>query len=122
MQRYLHLEVSHPEFNGCLKRRLPSPLAIAAVASKNEREPDWIGHLLQKPKPRFSPSRGFFTVGFGGAPRPWALAVGELEKPSNEASCASPAPEFYCKPDLLFEAEGIDSAVELLPSARGISE
>jgi hypothetical protein len=30
------------------------------------------------------------------APRP--LAVGELEKPSNEASCASPAPEFYCKP------------------------
>jgi hypothetical protein len=30
--------------------------------------------------------------------RAMSLFVGELEKPSNEASCASPAPVFCCKP------------------------
>jgi hypothetical protein len=33
-----------------------------------------------------------------------------------------PRRNFTANPDSLFEAEGIDSAAELLPSARGISE
>jgi hypothetical protein len=36
--------------------------------------------------------------GLTNQPHPRPLTVGELEKPSNEASCASRAPEFCCKP------------------------
>ena len=43
---------------------------------------------------------------------------------SHQMKLVAPLPRrnFTANPDSLFEAEGINSAVELLPSARGISE